>query len=86
MAESIYNLYEAKNALSKLVDRAAAGEEIVIAKAGKPRAKLIAFPRSATLRKPGGWEGQVRIADDFDDPLPEELLAAFEGRGDAGAE
>ncbi|MEE8525216.1 MAG: type II toxin-antitoxin system Phd/YefM family antitoxin [Thermoanaerobaculia bacterium] len=86
MPETIYNLCEAKNALSKLVDRAAAGEEIVIAKAGKPLAKLIAFPRPTTLRKPGGWEGQVRIADDFDDPLPEELLAAFEGRGDGGAE
>ncbi len=86
MPESIYNLYEAKNALSKLVDRAAAGEEIVIAKAGKPRAKLIAFPRAKALRKPGGWEGQVRIADDFDDPLPVGLLAAFEGGGDGGVE
>ena len=86
MPETIYNLYEAKNALSSLVDRAAAGEEIIIAKAGKPRAKLIAFPRATTLRKPGGWQGQVLISDDFDDPLPEELLTAFEGGGDAGAE
>jgi prevent-host-death family protein len=86
MPETIYNLYEAKNALSKLVDRAAAGEEIVIAKAGKPRARLVAFPRATVLRKPGGWEGKVQISDDFDDPLPEELLAAFDGRGDAGAE
>jgi prevent-host-death family protein len=85
-AGTIYNLYEAKNALSKLVDRAAAGEEIVIAKAGKPRARLVAFPRATVLRKPGGWEGKVRISDDFDDPLPEELAAAFDGRGDAGAE
>lgn len=82
MSTTVYNLYEAKTALSKLVDRAAAGEEIVIAKAGKPLARLTAFRSSRAPRTPGGWEGQVRVSPDFDEPLPEELLDAFEGRGD----
>jgi prevent-host-death family protein len=81
-AGTIYNLYEAKTTLSRLVDRAAAGEEIVIAKAGKPMAKLVAFPRATVPRKPGGWEGKVRISEDFDAPLPNELLDAFEGHGE----
>ncbi len=80
MAEAVYNLYEAKTALSNLVDRASEGEEIVIAKAGKPLAKLVPFRKARPVRQPGGWEGQVWISDDFDDPLPEDLLAAFEGR------
>lgn len=82
MSTAIYNLYAAKTSLSKLVDRAAAGEEIIIAKAGKPMARLTAFPQQRLPREPGGWEGRVWIAPDFDAPLPDELLNAFEGRGD----
>jgi prevent-host-death family protein len=82
MSTAIYNLYEAKTALSKLVDRAAAGEEIIIAKSGKPLARLTAFPVARTPRKPGGWEGKVKIGPDFDAPLPDDLLDAFEGRGE----
>lgn len=81
MPEIVYNLYEAKTGLSRLVDRAAAGEVIVIAKAGKPLAKLVAVSARTQPRAPGGWEGQVDIADDFDDPLPEEIQRAFEGGG-----
>ncbi len=80
MAKKIYNLYEAKTALSRLVDRAAAGEEIIIAKAGSPRAKLIPARLPHQRRKPGGWEGRVRIAKDFDAPLPKAIRDAFEGR------
>lgn len=80
MAEVVYNLYEAKSSLSQLVDRASSGEEIIIAKAGKPMAKLVPFPRSREPRKPGGWEGKVVISDDFDAPLPDDLQEAFEGR------
>lgn len=80
MSEFIYNLYEAKSSLSRLVDRAAAGEEIVIAKAGKPRAKLVPLAKRRKRRKPGGWEGRVFIAPDFDDPLPDDIQAGFEGR------
>ena len=79
---TIYNLYQAKTALSKLVDRAAAGEEIVIAKSGKPLARLTALPAPSKPRTPGGWEGKVRIGADFDDPLPDDLLDAFEGHGE----
>jgi prevent-host-death family protein len=79
MKEKLYNLYEAKTALSSLVDRAAAGEEIIIAKAGKPLAKLVPLSVADRPRRtPGGWEGRVRIAPDFDAPLPDDLLASFE--------
>ena len=80
MPDILYNLYEAKASLSRLVDRAAAGEEIIIAKAGAPLAKLVALSRPVRRREPGGWEGRVHIADDFDAPLSDELQAAFEGR------
>jgi prevent-host-death family protein len=82
MPEKIYNLYEAKTSLSSLVDRAAAGEEIVIAKAGQPLAKLVPVTGAHRPRRvPGGWEGRVRIAPDFDAPLPAEVLAGFEDPG-----
>ena len=81
MAELIINLYEAKSALSRLVERAALGEEIVIAKNGEPRAKLVPLSRTRTRREPGGWEGGMVISEDFDDPLPEPFLKAF-GIGD----
>ena len=80
MPDCIYNIYEAKTRLSHLVERAAKGEEIVIAKAGVPLAKLVPTTRPKERRKPGGWEGQVQIADDFDKPLPADLQTAFEGR------
>jgi prevent-host-death family protein len=72
------NLYEAKSQLSRLVEDAAAGEEIVIAKAGVPRARLVAVRR--VRRRPGGSKGRIRIAADFDAPLPPDILAAFTGR------
>ncbi len=81
MPEYVFNLYEAKTSLSHLVDRAAAGEEIVIAKAGVPLAKLIPVRRSQKHRKPGGWKGRMRIAKNFDEPLPERIQTMLEGRG-----
>lgn len=82
MAAPIYNLYEAKTSLSRLVDRAAEGEEIILAKAGKPLAKLVPYRPARPPRQPGGWEGRVRMAEDFDAPLPPEVLAVFEGSDD----
>ena len=79
MAKTV-NLYEAKTHLSKLVERAARGEEVVIAKAGQPKARLVPLVPSRRPRKPGAWRGRVVIGPDFDAPLPEDLLAAFEGR------
>ena len=75
----VLNLYEAKSKLSSLVEEAAAGHEIVIAKAGVPRARLVPV-RSTLRRRPGGSKGRIRIARDFDAPLPRELLSAFTGK------
>lgn len=78
MSESV-NVYEAKTHLSQLLDRAAAGEEIVIARAGRPIARLVPLAGPpARRRSPGGWRGKVRISDDFD-ALPAEIDAAFRG-------
>jgi antitoxin (DNA-binding transcriptional repressor) of toxin-antitoxin stability system len=75
------NIYAAKTQLSKLVDLAASGTDVVIARAGKPMVKLTALTnkdrRTYTL---GILEGKGWIADDFDAPLPDEILAQFEGR------
>jgi prevent-host-death family protein len=79
-----YNLYDAKTRLSELVDRAAAGEEIVIAKNGRPLARLGPVPAEKPNRSPGGWEGMVWIADDFDAPLPDDMQRAFESPGEDG--
>ena len=72
------NLYDAKTNLSKLVERAAAGEEFIIAKAGKPKARLIPYRPAAEPRKPAHALGLTFIADDFDAPIPD-LEAVFEG-------
>jgi prevent-host-death family protein len=74
------NIYDAKTQLSALVERAAAGEEIVIAKAGEPRARLVPLPRPSKPRKPAGALRLTHLADDFDAPLPKDLQRAFEGR------
>ena len=73
------NLYEAKSQLSALVEEAAAGHEIVIAKAGVPRARLVPIRRSVR-RRPGGSKGRIRIASDFDAPLPRDIIAAFSAK------
>jgi prevent-host-death family protein len=75
----VVNLYEAKSQLSALVEEAAAGAEIVIAKAGVPRARLVAV-KGIARRKPGGSKGRIRIASDFDAPLPSNILSAFTGK------
>lgn len=73
------NIHEAKTQLSKLVEIAAAGEEIIIAKAGKPVAKLGPLGNAPSKpRKPGALKGRIWIADDFDAPLPPEELNAWE--------
>lgn len=74
------NIHEAKTTFSRLVDAAANGEEIVIAKAGKPTARLVPIARVKTKRRFGALKGKIRIGDDFDAPLPDDLIAAFEGR------
>jgi prevent-host-death family protein len=78
LAVDTLNLYEAKTRLSALVDRAAAGEEIVIAKNGRPMAKLVPLARSDSPRRPPASFRVVRIAEDFDAPDPE-IERAFAG-------
>lgn len=73
----IVNVQEAKTHLSRLLERVGAGEEIIVARAGVPIARLV--PMSASPRRPGRGVGRIRIADDFDAPLPDDVLDAFEG-------
>ncbi len=74
------NIHEAKTHLSQLLQRVIAGEEIILAKAGKPVARLVPFTAAPAQRLPGSARGQIWIAPDFDAPLPDEILAAFEGQ------
>lgn len=75
------NIHEAKTHLSRLVEDAAGGDEIIIAKAGKPVARLVGIDPARTPRIRGLLKGKVWIADDFDAPLPEDVIASFEGEG-----
>jgi prevent-host-death family protein len=76
------NAQAAKAQLSRLLARVAVGEEVVISKAGKPVAKLVPYAEAAQKpvkkRVPGQDAGKIWIAPDFDDPLPDDMLAAFE--------
>jgi prevent-host-death family protein len=73
-------MHEAKTKLSQLVERAEAGEDIVIARNGKPVARLVALPRTASLSSVrGAWRGRVHIAEDFDE-LPDDIVEAFGAR------
>jgi len=74
----IINTHEAKTQLSRLLVRVSQGEEIIIAKSGKPVAKLVPIKQHAVKRKSGIDKGKAWIADDFDAPLPDELQAFFE--------
>ena len=72
------NIHEAKTHLSRLLERVAAGEDVVIAKAGRPVARLVAFEEAPDHRRLGRDAGLFDVPDDFDEPLPDEVLAAFE--------
>ncbi len=74
---TVVNIHEAKTHLSRLLARAAAGEEIVIAKAGEPMARLVPYLEDRPARRPGRLKGKISIAEDFDD-TPEWLIDAFE--------
>lgn len=76
------NIHAAKTHLSRLIDVAAAGEEVLIARAGRPVARLVSLePRTGAVpRVLGRLAGKISIPDDFDAPLPDDVLAAFEGR------
>lgn len=74
------NVYEAKTHLSRLLRRVKSGEEIVIAEAGKPVARLVPIEPAGSTRVLGGDEDTVVLVDDFDAPLPAELIDAFYGK------
>jgi prevent-host-death family protein len=74
------NIHEAKTHLSRLVEQAAAGAEIVIAKAGKPMARLVPIETSAKPKHLGLLKGRITVPDDFDAPLPADVLSLFLGR------
>lgn len=73
-----FNVHEAKTQLSKLLERVGRGEEVVIAKSGRPVARLVPIVERPGRRKPGSAKGTLRMSDDFDAPLPEEVLESFE--------
>jgi prevent-host-death family protein len=73
------NIHEAKTNLSRLVDEVSEGEVVVLAKAGKPVAKIVPLDAERKARKPGFMKGKIKVAKDFDAPLPDEVLDAFEG-------
>ncbi len=70
-------MYEAKTHLSRLVDEVQNGEEVIISKGTRAVAMLVPYIPKKQVRKPGYLKGKIRIAEDFDAPLPEELLNAF---------
>ena len=76
----IVSVREAKSHLSRLLDQVSQGEEIVIARSGKPVARLIPPEGAAENRSPGSAAGQITLSDDFDAPLPEDILRSLEGR------
>lgn len=78
MTDKVVNLYEAKTQLSALVERAAAGETIVIAKAGRPLAQLVPISRTRRVRL-GSLRGRIVVPDDFDRLAQEEIESMFEG-------
>lgn len=80
MQSKTVNIHEAKTHLSKLVDDVASGQETIIAKAGKPVARLVPFAKEKSMRKPGFLKGKLHTPKDFDAPLPDEILDAFEGK------
>ncbi len=77
---AVFNVHDAKTNLSRLLERAAQGEEIVIAKSGRPIAKLVRV--TAEPRKPGRLKGRIHIRPGFDEPLPEEIMTVFRGDGE----
>lgn len=74
----VINVHDAKTHFSALLARVAAGEEVVIGKAGVPVAKLVPYDGAGGPRRPGGWQDQVVLADDFD-ALPDEVAATLRG-------
>ncbi|HXX85727.1 MAG TPA: type II toxin-antitoxin system Phd/YefM family antitoxin [Casimicrobiaceae bacterium] len=80
MNDNSVNIHDAKTHLSRLVERVTEGREIIIARAGKPVAKLVPVVGTKRRRKMGALKGRFTVPDDFDTPLPRKVIADFEGR------
>jgi len=77
------NIHEAKTHLSRLLAKVARGDEVIIARGGKPVARLVPIQKARRMEQLLGIDkGRLWIAEDFDEPLPEEILAAFEAKGE----
>ena len=76
----IINIHQAKTNLSKLIAMTLAGEDVIIAKAGKPVAKIVAYKEKVKPRKPGLWKGKIWMSDDFNDEDPEINKLFYEGK------
>ncbi len=74
------NIHEAKTHFSRLIDQVAAGQEIIIAKAGRGVARLVPLAPGVRPKKLGGLKGRIKVPDDFNEPLDARVIAAFEGR------
>ena len=77
---NVVNIYDAKTQLSKLIEEAAAGNDVVIARGGKPVARLTQLGAPKRKLKFGVLKGKIKVSADFDAPLPNEVLMQFEGR------
>lgn len=77
---TVVNIHHAKTHLSKIVDEAAAGREVIIAKAGRKVVRLVPVEAKPRAKKLGGLKGRIRVPDDFNAPLDAGVIAAFEGR------
>ena len=73
----VVNIHAAKTHFSRLLERVVQGEEVIIARAGKPVARLVPMEQAPTPRRPGSARGLGRVGEDFDAPMPEEFLASF---------
>jgi prevent-host-death family protein len=80
VSKTIINIHEAKTHLSRIVEDVAAGSEVIIAKAGRPVARLVPLERAENTKALGLLRGRFNVPDDFDDPLPPELVDAFGAR------
>lgn len=74
------NIHQAKTQFSRLVDLAASGQEVIIAKAGKPVARLVPYTPKRQARRPGLLRGKIRIKKNFDEPLSKKVLDSFDGK------
>ena len=77
---TVVNIHQAKTHLSRIVDEAAAGREVIIAKAGRKVARLVPIERKPRPKTLGGLKGRIKVPNDFNTPLDPSVIAAFEGR------